>query len=89
MPSQLKTNVIFQATIILEMQTSLKYIIIIVILSKWSDVHSLSTFQAPMVSRNTFWIKFNPCPAELFASIFHSFEAGIAKSISSYLYWID
>ena len=30
----------------------------------------------------TFYV--NPCPAELFISIFHSFEAGIAYAISSF-----
>ena len=28
----------------------------------------------------------NPCPAELFASIFHSFEAGIADTVRYYKY---
>ena len=29
-------------------------------------------------------VVFNPCAAELFATIFHSFEAGIADTISSF-----
>ena len=29
-------------------------------------------------------IQINPCAAELFVSIFHSFEAGIANAISSF-----
>ena len=28
--------------------------------------------------------KFNPCAAELFRSIYHTFEAGIADAISSF-----
>ena len=31
--------------------------------------------------------RINPCTAELFVSIFHSFEAGIADAISSFK-WI-
>ena len=33
---------------------------------------------------HTYIFNINPCTAELFVGIFHSFEAGIANSISSF-----
>ena len=48
-----------------------------------------------VLNRKTLWsswfiqncltaLRVNPCPAELFVSIFHSFEAGITNAISSF-----
>ena len=53
------------------------------IIQKNSGVHT-SNIVNTLIIICPVWIILNPCPAELFQIIFHSFKAGIANAISSF-----